>query len=100
MHILNISGDKHALAEDLRALLPNKRITVRRDRVEIHKASYDVGRVCVHFLDRDATQAFSSRPKRLTTSPKLVSMFIGACVDPLKYFQCCELKVYESNVSS
>ena len=27
----------------------------------------------------------------------LIISFFGACVDPLKYFQFCELKVYESN---
>ena len=27
----------------------------------------------------------------------LLSKRKGACVDPLKYFQFCELKVYESN---
>eukprot|EP01061_Rhynchopus_euleeides_P034734 TRINITY_DN58616_c0_g1_i1.p1 TRINITY_DN58616_c0_g1~~TRINITY_DN58616_c0_g1_i1.p1 ORF type:complete len:224 (+),score=29.86 TRINITY_DN58616_c0_g1_i1:68-739(+) len=50
LQITNIVGDKHALAEDLRELLPTKRIIVRRDRIELHKSSYDVARLVQHYL--------------------------------------------------
>eukprot|EP01060_Flectonema_neradi_P009416 TRINITY_DN16711_c0_g1_i1.p1 TRINITY_DN16711_c0_g1~~TRINITY_DN16711_c0_g1_i1.p1 ORF type:complete len:241 (+),score=21.64 TRINITY_DN16711_c0_g1_i1:52-723(+) len=50
VQILNVTGDKEAFAYDIRRLLPNKRIVIRRDRVEIMKASYDVARVMQHYI--------------------------------------------------
>eukprot|EP01064_Diplonema_japonicum_P010829 TRINITY_DN18060_c0_g1_i1.p1 TRINITY_DN18060_c0_g1~~TRINITY_DN18060_c0_g1_i1.p1 ORF type:complete len:250 (+),score=31.92 TRINITY_DN18060_c0_g1_i1:80-751(+) len=50
VQILQINGDKEAFAEDLRRLLPNKRVNIRADRVEIFKTSYDVVRLVQHYL--------------------------------------------------
>ena len=50
VEILNITGDKEALAYDLRYILPNKRMIIRRDRLEIAKSSYDVARLVQHYI--------------------------------------------------
>ncbi|KAJ9446746.1 hypothetical protein DIPPA_03959b, partial [Diplonema papillatum] len=50
VQVLNISGDKEALALDLRQLFPNKRVLIRMDRIEIFAASYDIARVLQHYF--------------------------------------------------